>query len=314
VGAPTPLQFPLTTSHASTHHAPLTTPYTALPLSFPSGFPTLTSRLLRLPSGLHVHIVECGEATAPAVVLLGGWGTSAYVYRKNLEPLAAAGLRAIAVEVKGQGLSDKPLDPAEYTLDSLAAHVLEILDALELPRVMLVGQSLGGAIATRLALAAPRRIARLALIAPVGFGRVRFVTLVRAVVPAALTPLLPRLAARWTFALGLRLAYGKLARPTARDIDEYYAPAGDPAFTRSLLSLIRQVDWNPLTPAQLHRLGVPLLIIFGTADRIIPPGEIERLLRDVPGARAVLIPGAGHAANEEAPEAVNRALIDFLKA
>jgi pimeloyl-ACP methyl ester carboxylesterase len=259
-------------------------------------------------------LVECGEAAAPPVVLLSGWGTSAYAYRKNLEPLATAGLRAIAVELKGQGLSDKPLEATEYTLESLSAHLLEILDALELDRVTLVGQSLGGAVATRLAMAEPGRVAKLALIAPVGFSRVRFVTIARATVPTLLTPIFPRLTARWTFELALRLAYGETARPTQCDIDEYYAPARDPAFARSLLSLIHQIDWKPLTLAQLRQLRVPMLVLFGTADRIIPPRGVERLVRDVPGARAVLLPGVGHAANEAAPELVNRALIDFFMA
>jgi pimeloyl-ACP methyl ester carboxylesterase len=159
----------------------------------------------------------------------------------------------------------------------------------------------------------PNRVTQVALIAPVGFARVRFATIVRAAMPTMLTPIFRRLTARWTFGLALRLAYGELARPTERDIDEYYAPARDPAFARSLLSLIHQVDWSPLTLSQLRQLRVPLLVLFGTADRITPPGDIERLLRDVPGARAVLLPGVGHAANEEAPEAVNRALIDFFK-
>jgi pimeloyl-ACP methyl ester carboxylesterase len=282
-------------------------------VTFPFGYPALSPRYLRLRSGLRVRVVECGDAAGIPVALLGGWGTSAYIYRKNLEPLAEAGLRAIAVELKGQGLSDKPLDATEYTLDSLSAHLLQILDALELERVMLVGQSLGGAIATRLALTEPERVTKLALIAPVGFGRVRFVTTARAAVPALLTPILPRLTARWTFELALRFAYSKTARPTQRDIDEYYAPARDPAFARSLVSLIHQIDWKPLGPAQLRQLRVPLLVIFGTADRIIPPRDVERLLRDVPGARAVLLPGVGHVANDEVPGAVNRALIDFFK-
>jgi 3-oxoadipate enol-lactonase len=252
-----------------------------------------------------------GEAAAPAVVLLAGWGCSAYLYRKNLQPLAEAGLRAIAVELKGQGESDKPLGAGEYTLDSLAAHTLDVLDALELPSAMLVGLSLGGAIAARVALRAPERVNKLALLASVGLGPVRLVRGVR-MLPIALGALLPRLTRRWMFRVALRAAYGTLAEPTERDVDAYFAPASDPAFVRTLWAQLHEVDWRELTPAEVRRLAMPLLAIFGTHDRIIAPHRAEQVLREAPHARIIRIPGAGHAIAEEAPEVVNRELVDFL--
>lgn len=278
---------------------------------FPAGVAGITANFLALRSGLRVRVVEAGAAGAPPVVLLAGWGCSAYLYRKNLPALAAAGFRGIAVDLKGQGLSDKPLAPEAYTLDSLAAHVLDILDALERPEVMLVGLSLGGAIAMQVALRAPERVHKLALLNAVGLGPVRLVAVARAL-PAALGALLPHVARRWMFALALRAAYGTLARPTARDVDEYHAPARDPAFVRSLWSLLREVDWQPRTPAELARLTMPVLVIAGTRDRLVSPHGVEARARAMPRARALLIAGAGHACAEEAPAAVNRALVDFL--
>jgi pimeloyl-ACP methyl ester carboxylesterase len=230
-----------------------------------------------------------------------------------MEPLAAAGLRAIAVELKGQGASDKPLGRGEYTLESLAEHTLHVLDALALPSAMLVGLSLGGAIAARVALAAPARVRKLALLDAVGLGPVNVVRWVR-LLPRAVEPLLPRLARRWMFGVALRAAYGTLGAPTERDVDEYFAPACDPAFVRSLWALLHEVDWRELTPAEVRRLAMPLLVVFGTHDRIISPAHLERVLREAPHARTVLVPGAGHAITEEAPDAVNRALIEFLTA
>jgi pimeloyl-ACP methyl ester carboxylesterase len=257
--------------------------------------------------------VEAGAAAAPPVVLLAGWGCSAYLYRKNLQPLADAGFRAIAVELKGQGESDKPLGIGEYTLESLAEHTLEILDALALPSVMLVGLSLGGAIATRVALRAPERVRKLALLASVGLGPVRFAPFAR-YFPASIGALLPPLTRRWMFGVALRAAYGTLGAPTEHDVDAYFAPARDPAFVRTLWALLREVEWRELTPPEVRRLSMPTLAVVGTHDRVISPHRVEAVLREAPHARIARIPGAGHAIAEEAPEAVNRLLVDFLAA
>lgn len=278
---------------------------------YPAGHAGVRARMVPLGSGLRVRVVEAGEASATPVVLLSGWGNSAYLWRKNLPALADAGLHPIAVDLKGQGGSDKPAEAGEYTLDSLSAHVVDVLDALSLERVPLVGLSLGGAIAIRVALRSPERVERLALLGAVGLGEVQLVRLVR-LLPELLAPVWSRFARRWTFEVALRLAYGDLGRPTARDVDEYYAYTSDAAFARSLWSLIHRVDWGVLSPAELRRLRMPVLAIFGTRDRIVLPGRVHELMRDVPGARVVLIEGAGHACAEEAPDAVNRALLEFL--
>jgi pimeloyl-ACP methyl ester carboxylesterase len=130
---------------------------------YPAGIAGLSQRKITLASGLKVRVVESGPADGPPVVLLSGWGGCVYMWRKNLPALAEAGLRVIAVDLKGQGLSDKPLEPAEYTSEKMTAHALEILDALKLKRVRLVGQSMAGKIAADVALAAPDELARLTM-------------------------------------------------------------------------------------------------------------------------------------------------------
>ena len=284
--------------------------------AYPAGVEGVTARFLELKSGLRVRTVEsCPEGWregGETVVLLPGWGCSAYAYRKNIGALAARGMRAVVVELKGQGESDKPVGAGKYTLDALTSHTLDVLDALGIARTNLVGMSLGGLVGVRVALAAPQRVRRLALLDPVGFGRVRLVALAR-LFPAGLGALVSRWAARrWIFALALRSAYGSLGRPSARDVDEYFAPARDPAFVRSLWSLLHEVDWRRLTLDELRRLTMPLLVVFGSEDRLIPPRDVAWLAGEAPRARTMLIPGAGHACAEEAPDAVNAALGDFL--
>ncbi len=278
---------------------------------YPAGHPGLTTRFIRTRSGIRVRVVECGAPGAPPVVLLSGWGASVYLYRKNLPALADAGLRAIAADLKGQGLSDKPADRAEYTGPRMTAHALEILDALELPRARLVGQSMAGKIAAQVALDAPERVERLALIAAVGVGKVPGSSLL-ALLPLKAIDLLPAAPARWVFRAVLRRAYGSLAQPTARDVDEYYAATSDPNFIRALFLLLREFDWRPFTMEELARLAMPVLIIAGTQDRVVTPDRAERVAATLPDGRSLVIPRAGHVPNEEAPETVNRALVEFL--
>ncbi|HEX6536021.1 MAG TPA: alpha/beta hydrolase [Gemmatimonadaceae bacterium] len=294
---------------------------------FPAGCAGLRARFVELASGFTVRVVECGgsgeQAGAAAgagagagsrpVVLIGGWGSSAYLWRKNLLPLAAAGLRPIAVELPGQGQSDIPTDPAMYTSDALVRHAIQALDALALERAMLVGLSLGGAVAAGVALAAPKRVDRLALVSAVGLARARFVGIAR-LVPEALMPLVSRMGWRWVFAVVLRIAYGDLGRPTAADVDQYYAAAANRAFVPSLWSLIHRVQWGELPAEVLRRLTMPVLAIYGTRDRIVPPTGVDERIREIPNAELVLVEGAGHLCTEEAPEAVNRALVRFLAA
>ena len=121
--------------------------------AFPEEADGVAARWVEL-DGCRVRCIESGDAHAPPVVLLPGWGCSAYSFRGNIGALAAAGFHVVVVEPPGQGWSDKPRDPAAYTLPSLARAVLAVLDRLGIRNAAFVGQSLGGAIA--LQIAAPR--------------------------------------------------------------------------------------------------------------------------------------------------------------
>lgn len=260
-----------------------------------------------------LRVIEAGNASAPTVVCVPGWASGAYQYRKNLPAIAAAGFRAITVELPGQGESDKPTAPDYYTLPTLARDLGAALDTLGVGECSIVAQSLGAAIATTFSRVSPNRVRRLALLAPVGLATVRLAAPARALLPLALAAPLARFAWRWLWALGLRLAYGKLAKPDARDVDEYHAPARDPAYVPSLIALIRAIDWHTLDDETLARLAMPVLVVCGSEDRLIRCRDVIERARRLPNARSVVIPGAGHALQEEAPEQVNRLLVDFLK-
>jgi pimeloyl-ACP methyl ester carboxylesterase len=290
-----------------------------MPLShwelYPAAAPELAVRYLTLRSRLSVRAVESGRPDGATVLLLPGLASSIYEYRHTFPALARAGFRVIAVDLKGHGLSDKPGVAREYTLDAMRQHVVEILDVLKVDRAHLVGHSLGGAIATEVALCEPGRVGRLALIAPVGYGRLRLASVARWLSPSAVEPLLQRFVSRTLVRLVVRhFLWGRNGGPSERDVDEYWAMARQDGFLTAMRLLVHNVEWSPCEDGRLVRLGVPLLVIFGSADRVIPPRALDCYVRDVPGARTVLIDGAGHLANEERPDQVNQALLEFLNA
>ena len=136
---------------------------------FPAERPDLRTRYLKLASGLRVRAVEAGKESDPTIVLIPCWGCSVYIFRENLAALAAAGFHPVAVDLKGHGLSDKPLAPGDFRLEAMRTHVADIMDALQLDHVMLAGLSMGSALAAHYSFLEPRRVQGLVMVSPVGF-------------------------------------------------------------------------------------------------------------------------------------------------
>jgi pimeloyl-ACP methyl ester carboxylesterase len=281
---------------------------------WPAHDPRVGSRFVTLGSGACVRVAEAGDAGAPPVLLLPGWGVCAYTWRGNLLPIADAGFRAIAADLRGHGRSDKPVDPGSYTLAAMTAHALEIMDALGLRRAALVGQSMGGRIALEVALAHADRVSALGLVSAVGIGEVTPARIGQRFSGRAFAPLLPLVVRRSTVWLAMRETYGHLGRVTRRDVDEYWAQTQFPEFARATQLLLGEFDWTPLPPERLRALRVPVLLVRGSIDRLVRVHPPPSPLLDPVAApkRFYLIEGGGHAVNEEAPERVNTVLIEHL--
>jgi pimeloyl-ACP methyl ester carboxylesterase len=258
-----------------------------------------------------VRAVECGPADGAPVVLLPGWGVSAFAFRYQLPALGAAGYHATAVDLKGHGFSDKPTEPGEYTVEAMLRHVEEVITAVTRGPVTVVGQSMAGRLALDLALSGRAPVARLVLISPVGVGAIPFIRLARLLTPRLLDPIAPYLIPRWMMRAAVRVAFNDRARFTPEDVEEYWAPAQFPGYSRALRALVNEFAWEALAETHLGSLRVPTLVILGAHDRLL---RGSRLVADqIPGARVVVIEDAGHAVNEERPEPVNAAILDFLR-
>ena len=290
---------------------------------WPAGDPTYRVHFPRLRSGVAVRAVEQGPPDGPPVLMLPGWGVCAYTFRGNLAGPAAAGYRAIAVDLKGHGRSDKPVGGTEYSLGSLVGHVREIMEALGLERPAVVAQSMAGRIAVELALATPNAVRCLALISPVGLGRVRLIGLGRLSAHRVFDPFARVAERRSLYRIALETAYGKVGTVEPEDVDEYWAQSQFPGFVAAVRSLLGHFDWKH-APGRVAALRVPVTVFRGTRDRIVA-ADAARLARQsglvlgkvtdpaATGRSLLVLEGAGHALNEEAPDLLNAALVAAVR-
>ena len=247
---------------------------------------------------IELHTQLDGPEDAPAVVLSNSLGVDLSMWDAQVGPLSER-FRVLRYDTRGHGRSDVPDGP--YAMTDLAADVLDLLDAEGIERASIVGVSLGGMTAMRLALDAPERLDRIALCqTTAGFrdpGRQGIVDAVRAqgmdaVVDATLerwfTPEAPAdLVARF------------------RALLEACPPEGYAACSEAILGH-DVID-------QLGEIEVPTLVVSGDDDLSTPLEPHGRTLADgIPRARLEVIEHARHIANAEQPDAFNRVLLDFL--
>lgn len=279
---------------------------------FPAEDPRFRVRMLRLPSGVSVRVVECGDEDSRAILLYPGWACSVYTFRFVLPELAEMGYRAIAVDPKGHGLSDKPLGRSEYTAEAIAADAIDIFDALALDNPVIGGHSLGAVLAMHVAAERREAIRALLLYSPVGYRGVPGLTLYRLLSPGFLRWLFPYVAWRWIADVTLRIGYGDVGKPFARDVDEYWAPTQFPEFTLAIRDLLHQYDFGARRPFRLDTISHPSLVLYGTRDRLLDPLVIAKDAAGITDAVVREIPGAGHVICEETPDLVLEATGRFL--
>jgi epoxide hydrolase 4 len=284
---------------------------------------------------LSLHVVEVGRG--PLVVLLHGFPEFWWSWRHQLPALAAAGYRAVAVDLRGAGGSDRPRGVAAYSVKRLAADVAGLLDALAVQRAAaVVGHDWGGVVGYRFAAHYPERLERLAILNsphPAAFARglLRHAQALRSAYMLAL--LVPGLAER-----AFAAHDGALLRRTLRafratpvpdeELEPYVEAARGAEWLRGGLSVYRAMARAIATRTPVvgrfagrapaaggsrgRRVDVPVLVVWGDADPFLAPHLAEPPRSAVPSARVERIPGASHDVMLDAPERVNALLLDFL--
>src|SRR5262245_3335580 len=277
---------------------------------FPAGASDISTRMLRLSTGVQLRVAEKGPADGVPLLMLHGWGGCLYMYRSAFERLPALGVRAIAVDLRGYGLSDHPRQRGSYSLAAYSSDLMALLDALELERPAVLAQSMAGGLSLHFALAHPDRVRGLALVNPSSLVTIPWTNAMRIIPRVAMDAAGVRLIPRRLVALILRrMAYGDASKVSTRDVDEYWAPTQISGVARALRAAIAEFDWRPLTASEAASLAVPSVVILGLQDHVIRSarGAAERLN----GAQVFSLPG-GHCIHEENPDTVYPLIADFL--
>jgi pimeloyl-ACP methyl ester carboxylesterase len=218
----------------------------------------------------------------------------------------------VAPDLPGFGQSEKPPESRfEYGINGFVDAVLDLYAGLELGRAVLVGHGLGGAIAITLAARHPELISRLVLVdslcysTPISLaGRVALMPLVGGF---AFKQLWGRSAFR-TYFRGSRR--GPDSEVVAARLDHYYELFNTPAARASALSTLRATRDTRAVVANIARISVPSLVLWGRDDVLLPASLGHRMARELPQAGFQLLE-AGHLPQEEQPGSVTSAIEDF---
>ena len=280
---------------------------------FPANDPAYRVTYPRLRSGLKVRVVERGDPRSPPVLFVHGWGCTLYVFHRNMPAIAEAGYRAIAVDLKGHGLSDKPIARDEFSIESLVDHMRDIMDALELERTAVVGHSMGGSLAYHFAARYTSRVQCLGLLSPVGMKGVSLMWLYRALTPRFLDPLFQRIQSPLLIQIALKRVYGRRGHFNKRDVQEFFAPSQFPEYALAMRELLHAYDWNTAETRELESLDVPAVGLWGTIDHLMPAEGMGAFVPLLPRIVLSAIPDAGHAITMETPAEVNAGLLSLLR-
>lgn len=256
--------------------------------------------------------------SGPALLLIHGIGDSSEGWEPLMSELATR-FTVIAPDLLGHGCSAKPR--ADYSVAAYANGMRDLLDVLDIDTVTVVGHSLGGGVAAQFGYQYPERCERLVLVASGGVGPEVTPILRLASLPGADLAMIPM--GLPTSRLALRLvgrALQLVGADLGRDADELQRVIGAlpdaaarGAFSRTLRSV---VDWRGQVVTMRDRAyltdEVPVLLIWGGHDGIIPVHHAELAAAAMPTARLEVFDEAGHFPHHSDPERFVRCIVDFV--
>ncbi len=279
-----------------------------------SGVPTMSSSIVKPPEGSYaelsngrkIHYLDHGEG--PVVVFLHGSGAGASGhsnFKGNYPYFAQVGFRVIVPDLIGYGYSDKP-DDVEYPLQFFAENVTLLLEHLGIDEVVLIGNSLGGAISLHIALEQPKLVKKMLLMAPGG------------VEEQAAYGAMP----------GMKIFFETFAgEPSKENLKRFLSEAlvHDQSVVDDELLDERWYVFQQQNPqavktmqvpnmaSRLGELEMPVLVMWGLNEKIMPETGINILAKGIKDVKIILVSNCGHWVMVEHRDFFNRMAEDFLE-
>jgi 3-oxoadipate enol-lactonase len=241
------------------------------------------------------------------IFLLTGLGSKRQGWRNQL-PVFGKEFRTLAMDFRDVGDSDRVDQP--YTVADLADDVAGMARALQIPRVHVIGISLGGYVAQNVALRHPDQVEKLILVSTSAGGATHIMP------EASIFSVLTMEGVTGADARA-RFAYSRIMSPAFLGthpgvLDQIAEVAQYRAFTPETYQRQLAAALSQDVAAQVGNIIAPTLVIHGDADPLIPPGNGDYLTRSIPGAKHIVYHGVGHVPILECEEAFNRDVLAFL--
>lgn len=256
---------------------------------------------------------EAGQGKQTLILLHGAGGSVEFWYY-NL-PALARHHRVIAIDMVGSGRSDKP--DGAYSLTDQAEFIRAFMNAMSIESAVLVGHSMSGGAALRLALLDSARVEKLVLVGSFGLGREVALSARFAALPLVVRSLQPTAALMRRM---LRQNVFDLEAIPQEWIELRYPIFALPGRKEALIQLAQtNLGWSGVRESvrqsiveNLPKIAVPTLIIWGKQDRIIPITHAHLAAKQLPNAQSLFLDRCGHYPHLEHPAPFNRAVLDFV--
>jgi len=257
------------------------------------------------------HYELSGPENGKTIVLVHGFSVPCFIFDPTFDFLTKAGFRVLRYDLIGRGYSDRP--KTAYKIDLFIRQLRDLLEALNLPQVNLLGLSMGGPITASFIDQNPQVVDKFILIDPAGAKRVTLSLLLEAV----------KLPIFGELALGL-FGSGSMVKGIASDMfdpelvehfqAQYKIQMQYKGFKYAILSTMRNrmLESFAETYARVGKLKKPTLLIWGKNDATVPFKNSSEILKAIPHAEFHPIENCGHIPHYEKPEIVNKVLLEFL--
>jgi pimeloyl-ACP methyl ester carboxylesterase len=257
--------------------------------------------------------------SGPVLLLLHGLGCDHTTWLPVVDALARR-YTVIAPDLLGHGASDKPR--ADYSVGGFANGMRDLLTVLEVDKATVVGHSFGGGVAMQFAYQYPERTERLVLVGSGGLGP-EVSPAIRAITTTGFHQVMGLLTLPGIRHVGMGglHALSRSGVRQFRDFDEVasiYGSFRDPAARAAVRHVVRAVvDWQGQIVTMADRAyltdAMPMLVVWGDHDRVIPVSHAARAAELAPKARVEILPNAGHFPHKDHPERFCKILSDFIR-
>lgn len=263
--------------------------------------------------GARVHYQEFGDAQNPTLLLIHGFTASTYVWKTVAPVLAEKNFHVVAVDLLGFGYSEKPKS-FDYSIDSQARMVVNLMNQLNVEKATFVGSSYGGAVSSVVALDFPERVEKLVLVGAVCNDEAKNHLLLKLAsirgVGEFISPFLVDSKRFLRHRMRHTISPANHHLITKERLEAVGRPLRAKDAHHSILNTARKWDANRIE-RDAHLIDKPTLLVWGEEDTVVPLRNGEKLYDAIENSRLVVLKNCGHVPPEENPECFVDIVLEF---